>query len=291
MKPAKNDGGHGPLTDFLLNNPWGGQSLVCLLLSLLSGVVLALQYAPATPFYSTATIELVIPYGKFWRSLHYYSSQAFFLLLLMHLTVELVNQHTIFKRLSWIRLTTCIPVSLLLLFTGYVLRGDATGEAAGNIAEHIALSIPLFGRLFNSLLFDVTSAGMKKVYANHLIGLVVLGFICTWPHLRRYAHTWSHHFVVVFLVLVLSLLAHAPMEPDHIGLLHVAGPWFFLGLQELLRFIPPFWAGVVVPCLVLLPLFFFPFSSKLRKTVLTLMGLWLLCYGLLTTTGWWRVHW
>ncbi|HHD63354.1 MAG TPA: DUF4405 domain-containing protein, partial [Desulfobulbaceae bacterium] len=127
----------------IIRNRWGGQTLVSLYISVLSGIVLALQYNPAEPFYSTATLELVVPYGAFWRALHYYSSQAFFLLLLCHLAVIIYQTDTSFHRIPWIRLTASVPVAILLLFTGYVLRGDATGEAAGAIAEHIALSIPI----------------------------------------------------------------------------------------------------------------------------------------------------
>ncbi len=152
------NGGQGPLIRLgrlLLDNRWGGQALVCLEVSVLSGILLALQYNVAEPYYSTSTIELVIPYGSFWRALHYYSSQGFLLLLLCHLAVVLWKGEQTYARPAWVRLTATVPVALLLMFTGYVLRGDATGEAAGAIAEHIARSIPLLGDLLNQLLFDV----------------------------------------------------------------------------------------------------------------------------------------
>jgi len=140
---------------------WGGGSLISLFLSILSGIVVALQYDVNAPFYSTTTIELVVPYGSFWRALHYYSSQAFFLLLLAHLAVVLWKNEEAFKRGAWIRLCTTLPCGLLLLFTGYVLRGDATGEAAGAIAEHICLSVPLIGPQLNDLLFDLADSGLR----------------------------------------------------------------------------------------------------------------------------------
>ena len=55
----------------LLAYRWGGASLISLFLSVLSGIVIGLQYDPAEPFYATTSIELVIPYGSFWRALHY----------------------------------------------------------------------------------------------------------------------------------------------------------------------------------------------------------------------------
>lgn len=266
----------------LREHPWGGGSLISLFLSVLSGIVIALQYDPSEPFYSTAAIELVVPYGSFWRGLHYYSSQAFFLLLLAHLAVVLWVNEARYPRGAWIRLCATLPCAVLLLFTGYVLRGDATGEAAGAIAEHICLSVPLIGPQLNDLLFDLADSGLRKVYAHHVIGLVVLGGMAAWPHLRRYTARWRNHLLLVLLTVLVSALVPVPMEPNRFGLLFIAGPWFFLGLQELLRFWHPFAAGVFVPLLPLLPLFWLPQRSRSRAAALLAIGLWLLAYAVLT---------
>ena len=76
---------------WLLEITWGSKSLVALYISVLSGVVLSLQYDFSEPFYSTGSLELVVPYGFFWRSLHFFSSQAFFVLLLIHLLVVVLD--------------------------------------------------------------------------------------------------------------------------------------------------------------------------------------------------------
>ncbi|WP_457574247.1 cytochrome b N-terminal domain-containing protein [Desulfolithobacter sp.] len=270
----------------LAAHPWGGMSLISLYVSVLSGIILSLQYDVAEPFYSTATLELVIPFGSFWRALHYFSSQAFFLLLGCHFAAILVNnRETTFNRASWIRLTLSLPVAILLLFTGYILRGDATGMAAGAIGEHIALAVPGLGSLVNNLLFALSTGGFKRVYANHLIGLMVLGGWCVWPHLRRYRARWRDHAGLTLILLATSILFAAPMEPERFGMLHIAGPWFFLGLQELLRYIPPFWAGVVVPSSLVLLLLYIPLqegNSSKKKLYLRGILLWLAVYAVLT---------
>jgi ubiquinol-cytochrome c reductase cytochrome b subunit len=261
---------------------WGGAALISLFLSVLSGVVVALQYDPAEPWYSTSTIELIAPFGSFWRSLHYFSSQAFFLLLVAHLLVVLWKNEARYSRGAWIRLCATLPSGLLLLFTGYVLRGDATGEAAGAIAEHICLSVPWIGHQLNELFFDIADSGVRKVYVHHVIGLVVLGGMAAWPHLRRYTAHWRNHLLLVLGTLALSIIIPAPMEPNRFGLLFIAGPWFFLGLQELLRYWPPFLAGVVAPLIPLALLFWLPNSRRKRAGALGLIGLWLLLYAGLT---------
>ena len=262
--------------------PWGGGTLISLYLSILSGIVVALQFNALEPFYSTTAIELVVPYGSFWRALHYYSSQAFFLLLVVHLGVVVWKNETEYTRSAWIRLCATIPCGLLLLFTGYVLRADATGEAAGTIAEHICLSVPLIGAQINNLFFDLADSGVNKVYAHHVIGLVVLGGMAAWTHLRRYTARWRDHLVLILLTILVSIVLTAPMEPNRFGLLFIAGPWFFLGLQELLRSLSPFIAGVVTPLLPLGLLFWLPKTASARTYALLAIVLWLLAYGVLT---------
>ncbi|MGD9947490.1 MAG: cytochrome b N-terminal domain-containing protein [Desulfobulbus sp.] len=267
---------------WLREYPWGGASLISLFLSILSGIVIALQYDPTEAWYSTSTIELVAPYGSFWRALHYFSSQAFFLLLIVHLAVALWKNETRYSRGAWIRLCATLPSGLLLLFTGYVLRGDATGEAAGAIAEHICLSVPLIGHQLNEFFFDLADSGLRKVYAHHVIGLVVLGGMAAWPHLRRYTTRWRNHLFLVLATVALSMVVPAPMEPSRFGLLFIAGPWFFLGLQELLRYWPPFVAGVIAPLVPLVLLFWLPQAAKFRARILLAIGLWLVLYTGLT---------
>ncbi len=276
------------IIQFVIHGRWGGRTLICLYISILSGLVLALQYNPADHFYSTATIELIVPYGSFWRSLHYYSSQAFFLLLLWHLITAIAREKDIPTGNQWIRLTACIPIGLLLMFTGYVLRGDATGEAAGAIAEHITLSIPLLGKPINSLLFELSTSGVRKVYANHLIGLMVLGAIAVWPHLRKYTSSFHRHMPLTLAVFTTAVFCSAPMEPERFGLTHIAGPWFFLGLQEMLRYIPPFPAGVLIPSSLLLAVFLLPTGGKWRKITLFCMSLCLFAYTILSIISYGR---
>lgn len=268
---------------------WGGNALISLYLSVISGIIVALQYNPGEPFYSTTAIELIAPYGSFWRAMHYYSSQAFLLLLMVHFIAVVWDNSHKYARPAWVRLTLSLPIGLLLLFTGYVLRDDATGEAAGLIAENISLSIPLFGKWLNSLLFAVTTEGTKRIFANHLAGLMVLGAYSVWPHLRRYTARWQDNLTVTGILIALSIFLAAPIEPMRIGLLHIAGPWFFLGLQEALRYIHPFWAGIALPGILILAVLNLPHRGKRRAMYLWLIGVWLGIYAVLSGISAYRV--
>ncbi|MBU2538344.1 MAG: cytochrome b N-terminal domain-containing protein [Proteobacteria bacterium] len=267
----------------IIETKWGGMSLISLYLSVLSGVLISLQYDPATPFFSASSLDLLTPYGEFFRSCHFYSSQLFFLFSLGHLAAVILaktDQQLRFGK--WLLLVGSVPIALLLLFTGYVLRADATGEAAGVIAENITLSIPYLGTLLNSLLFAIEAEGLKRVYANHLIGLGIVWGVCCWDHLRRYRIGFGQHSLLLFGTVLFSLFMAAPMEPARLGLFHIQGPWFLLGLQELLRYVQPFWAGVIFPGTVVVALVCVGTEGKGRRRSLLFIAGWLFVYLILT---------
>ncbi|MEW6593782.1 MAG: cytochrome b N-terminal domain-containing protein [Thermodesulfobacteriota bacterium] len=264
---------------------WGEKSFVALYLSLISGVVVALQYDAAAPSYSANTIELLIPFGGFWRSLHFYASQLFFLCFLCHFAVIVTAGIPAMPYRKWLLLVASLPVTVLLLFTGYVLRADATGEAAGAIAENIMLSVPVAGEWLNALLFSIARDGMVRVYANHVVGLGLLWLVLCWDHVRRYRVGFRQHGGFAVALLLFCLLIEAPLESYRPGIFYIAGPWFFLGLQELLRVFPPFWAGVFLPLLFLAALLLVPLGAVWRRRALGFVVLWLVVYGVLTVVG------
>ena len=270
-----------PVSELIINIKWGSWSLICLYISLLSGVIVGLQYDLSEPFYSTAALDLLIPYGKYFRSLHFYSSQFFFLFAVIHYIVAF-NKTDSYSNNRRILLVLSLPTSLLLLFTGYVLRNDSTGASAGVIAENILLATPLIGSIFNELLFSITNHGMQRVYLHHVISFDLLLLILAWEHLRRYPVKISHYPLLITLVLSFSIFISAPMDPEELGRFYITGPWFFLGLQELLRYLPPFIAGIVIPGFFLMVLIIFSKSHRWFSRLLTVICGWLLVYTVLT---------
>jgi len=262
---------------------WGEICLISLYLSVVSGIVVALQYDFHTPFYSTSAMDTLVPFGSFWRSLHFYTSQFFFLAMLIHAGTTLLDGRAgQLKKGKWLLLVASMPVALLLLFTGYVLRGDATGQSAGLIAENILLAIPAIGEIGNRLFFSILDDGLKRVYANHLIGLGVIWGILCWEHVRKYRANLKRHGLLIALSMLVAFLFLAPMEPDKLGVFHIPGPWFFLGLQEILRVIQPFWAGIVFPLSFVVALAFLHPAMPGRRLAAWYCLVWLLLYFVLT---------
>lgn len=269
------------ISRLFLEIKWGEFSLLALCISVLSGILLAFQYDPATPLYSVSTLDMLVPFGEYFRSLHFYSSQLFFLFCICHV-IGIFKQAQNYSSKQWIMLTATLPVALLILFTGYILRGDSTGFSAGMIAEAILLDIPFIGESVNDLLFSISDDGMKRIYVNHIIGLGLLWGWLAWNHVKKYRLVFNQHILLTLTIILFSIFVAAPFEPDHLGVTHISGPWFFLGLQELLRYLPPVFAGIFIPLTLLLGIAFLQKQSRFYRILLWFILSWLLVYAILT---------
>jgi len=266
---------------------WGSYSLVSLYLSLFSGIIVGLQYDLTNPYYSVAALDLLVPHGLFFRSVHFYSSQAFFLFGCVHLIATYSKAESYSFR-EWVMLVFSLVVGLLLLFTGYILRADSTGYSAGMIAESIIKTIPLFGHMLNTLFFAVSDWGMQRVYVHHVITLDLFWLMLAWNHLRRYRVKVADHIPLLCLTLAFCIWVAAPLEPEKFGITYIAGPWFFLGLQELLRYLHPLFAGVIFPAAFLVALLYAQSGRKHLRVLLYCIYGWLVVYGVLPAIAWLR---
>ena len=258
--------------------PWGATSLVSLYLSLVSGVLVALQYDLSAPFHSTLALSTLAPYGDFFLSLHFYSSQGFFLLMLAHFLAVFAKTE-IYSRSSYSRLVIAIPISLLLIFTGYILRGDSTGSSAGAIAEEIFTNLPIIGAALNAMLFSVTDHGVQRIYVHHVISYDLLWLALVWEHLRRYRIQTEKYVWMILIFLGVCTFLPAPIDQDKLGIHFISGPWFFLGLQELLRYFNPILAGIVFPAVLIVALLCLHKKNRYWKAAWYMVWGWTLVYA------------
>ncbi len=84
--------------------------------------------------------------------------------------------------------------------------------------------------------------------------------VMTYPHLlMREAIVFE---VLIIVMVLIALFWDAPLEQLANPLLTpnpAKAPWYFLGLQELLHFFPPFVAGILIPTLVIIALIVIPY--------------------------------
>jgi menaquinol-cytochrome c reductase cytochrome b/c subunit len=118
--------------------------------------------------------------------------------------------------------------------------------------------------------------------------------VYTWPHLL--SAEFVALLVMTAVVTVLSLLPAFPLRElanPNITPNPSKAPWYFLGLQELLRYFHPMIAGVTIPGIVgLVGLMMIPYLDKNpsvrpenRKTAIVLMTMFLLGSGVMTLVG------
>jgi hypothetical protein len=88
------------------------------------------------------------------------------------------------------------------------------------------------------------------------------------PQLMAYPHLLIREAiafqVLVIAMVLISLFWDAPLEQLANPLLTpnpAKAPWYFLGLQELLHFFPPFVAGILIPTLVVVALIVIPYFN------------------------------
>jgi hypothetical protein len=88
------------------------------------------------------------------------------------------------------------------------------------------------------------------------------------PQLMAYPHLLVREAiafqVLVIAMVLVALFWDAPLEQLANPLLTpnpAKAPWYFLGLQELLHFFPPFVAGIIIPTLVVIALIVIPYFN------------------------------
>ncbi len=256
-----------------------------LIVAIFSGFVVNYQYELTDPFVSAVAMETVLPFGAFWRALHFWSGQFFFLALLYHAVDHIWDHQAFSRRLSpkghWTIMVFTLPGAILILFTGYVLRLDATGRAAASIYEHLLTAIPLVGTGLNRLMASLDQEGLNRIYIVHLLLTCLIWGIGTWYHTKKVLLGPGTLLVAAFAAIFVSAFVHAPIDLPGAKVHLIKGPWFFLGIQELLRHVHPLVAGILFPAI---PVVLFGALSwtKRRDYLLVTLGLWLLGYLLLT---------
>lgn len=277
----------------------GGLSVFLFLVLAVTGLLLTFFYIP-TPddaFDSLQVIAFQVPFGWLMRNLHYWAAQGMVIVVALHmLRVIFTGAYKAPRRANYLIGIALLAGTLLLDFTGYVLRWDDGTRWALVVGTNLVKETPLIGEaLYQTIVggSDIGAATTIRFYAWHILGLAVPLLILTGWHafkVRRdggIAHrprTGDHApridraqlvraestamLIVTTGLIVLSVVAPAPLgpivdlpaRPDK-----AQAPWFFLWVQALLRSIPAVWAGVLIPIGLLMVLGAVPYLID-RKT-------------------------
>ncbi len=235
--------------------------LSALILCLASGIVLAFQYRPmGNVFQNVESITTHLPYGWFFRQLHYGSGQVFVILMLLHTLDHFVRRrYRMYAPRQWTSLVASLILCFYTLFTGFILKGDQEGLFAGRIFMNILSAVPVAGGALSRLFIGPGESFFFLPYLYHCFFLPLLIIYLMRGHIREWLPNQRFLMIAGTGLFLYALLIESAVDiPPEAATSVVKGPWFFLGIQTLLRSIPPALAGLVIPglftgCLLVLP--------------------------------------
>ena len=287
----------------------GGLAVFFSLILLITGLLETYYYQP-DPRSAAESIQILstlVPYGDLVRNLHFWAAQLLILVLMVHLVrIILTGAYAPPRRFNYLLGLILLVIALLLDFTGYVLRWDEGIRWALVVGTNLLKTIPWVGEGLYSFVIGGTEPNplsLIRFYSWHIYGLTLIFAGVTVWHLFRVrrdggisAPPPAHQEVqkriprkmlirtevLAVLIggaalLVISGLIPAPIDQPLSPTGTLAGdtgaPWFFLWIQETLKWGNPFLWGVAAPLFIIIILGLLPYI--LPNVEPSQMGRWL----------------
>lgn len=317
----------------------GGTAIFLVLVLVITGALEMFYYipTPADAALSIQTITYLVPFGGLIRNIHFWSAQLLIIVSAVHLMrVVFTGAYIPPRRFNYLLGLALFIVSIFLNFTGYILRWDTGIQWALVVGTNLIKTIPFFGNKLYTILIGGTEPGsptLIRFYAWHVFGLMIISAILIgWhafrvrrdggialppPSLRadperitRFELVRRETLAMILTsaaLIILSIFSPAPIaSPIRLSVLQsvpesAAAPWFFLWVQQMLKWGDPFLFGILVPViilliLVLIPYIFpkpldselgrwFPKSNRLAQIVLGLIAFIVILFTLLANAN------
>jgi cytochrome b561 len=266
------------------NFPFGNIATASFIIAVLSGVFLALPFDVKNPYESISLLLLTNPSAVFFRNVHYWSAQLFLIFTVLHIIDHLRRKTEYkFKDGVWFRLTLSLFFSFYVMISGFILKADADAQQALRIFESLLNEIPFIGKSISLTLLG-SEGDYQIIYVNHIAtATIILSIIIIehskiiWPKLSVFIYSFLSSLLLGY---IFSPMLHDGLHPV------VKGPWYFVGLQEILHWIS-YTQLIIILTFILFLLFYllkkFPERiSSLIKKVFVSFGL---IYLILTIIG------
>ena len=273
----------------------GGLAIFLSLVLLVTGLLEMFYYVPSPDqaAVSVSIIKTLVPFGNLVRNLHFWSAQFLVIVMSIHLLrVVLTGAYAPPRRFNYLLGLGLLVLILLLDFTGYVLRWDEGVHWALVVGTNLLKTIPVIGDGLYRFVMGGTGPGpatLIRFYAWHIFGLTLAVIILVTWHIFRVRRDggiasappdlskdpqWITRFdlvrrevlamvIGIIILLLVSLAIPAPTDSPISSLKSMTGssqaPWFFLWVQQLLKWGDPFWLGIMVPVVVVTLLGLFPY--------------------------------
>lgn len=245
---------------------------------------------------SVQTITYLTPFGGLIRGIHFWAAQALVVVVVIHLLrVVFTGSFALPRRFNYFIGVALLVLTLFMDFTGYVLRWDEGIRWALMVGTNLLQTIPWVGdRIYGFVIGGPQpgAATLIRFYAWHIFGLTLIMIVfIVWhifrmrrdggisappPELRtdtrriaRYELVQREALAALLVLVVLILLGSlapaplaVPIQDTNLQLFKdVRAPWFFLWIQQLLRYGDAFWMGVMIPLGVVAVLILVPYIT------------------------------
>ena len=226
--------GLAPLKRFFQFDTAGWVAVSALLICCVSGVLLAIPYDFFKAYESVFELLMFNPVGSFIRNLHYWSAQLFFLTFLLHVYDHFSKstETNIRSKRTWFILCLVFLFAGYEMISGFMLKGDASAIQARMIITSMLESLPIFGKMLSAA-FTGHGDHWLILYVQHIATGTIFLFIGIYEHVKTMWPRYMTLIIVLIFLLIISFIFRAPL-----GLLEsnqLRGPWFFVGVQEMLH--------------------------------------------------------
>ena len=272
------------LQKFLQFDTAGWIASSSLLICAVSGILLAVPYDFTHAHQSVSEILLYNPAGLLVRNLHYWSAQLFFIFSVIHVYDHMSKstETNIRNRRTWLILCAALIFMGYEMISGFILKGDAAGIQAQRILASLLESVPFLGKLLSST-FTGVGENSQVVYIQHVATGTILLFIAVYDHVRTIWPKRKSWIIVFLIILIIGLLFRAPLgQADNA---QIKGPWFFVGIQEMLHLTSHPVYIIILILLLLIVIYFLPRFRRnyrrLTKRILLVAGIFYLMMTLI----------
>ncbi len=153
---------------------FGSATLFSFVLQIVTGVMLATIYVPSTDqvFNSLAHIEGIALFGHIVRGMHYFGASAMFLFIGVHMMrVFLYASYKYPREVNWTTGVLLLICTLVMGFTGQVLRWDQNAIWSLNIAAKQAARVPWLGPILVNAVYGgahLSGLTLTRIFDYHV---------------------------------------------------------------------------------------------------------------------------